>query len=876
MWTISIHDDLQPTSGFSEYYHHQRSFSAGATKPPVGDALRPPLCEDDVDNQDAIVRTYLMECSCLVEEILHSSNGWERSNEEEATTTGSSDETNQPISAMLILSDRCSRVAFADYMCRGFLSHFPSQQNGFSIQENIERSAQSLQDNRLTVFLEPLERNAMFSSSQYSVGTCRRRGFPMNEQKRRRPLSNTSYHSTTLTPYVLERSDFSCSNEGRLKILARIVVNKSVTRSGFYHGGSKATTDATYSAPRATVDSCAENVNDIPAQILDESTQKLERIRSQVNHLLCDWLRRKFDLHRALNHVATAVVQDRLRQQLSSGASGSNNGGKAIAFVANQAILPRKSGATHAPMASPPAVPFLAPVGSRYMHRTLCVEIPRVLACHLPPEIISSTQNDRKNVKDEQTQDVVDSNIISDLCQVSLTGLWIPCGVNLIVGGGYHGKSTLLRTIAAGVYNKVPGDGREFCVTVEDAITIRAEDGRYVNNCNISAFLSNLPRPAGITSSNTDTRHFSTSEASGSTSQAANIMEALELQTTALLIDEDVSAANFMARDGRMRALVMDESITPLLYRVNGLFHAHGVSSIVVVGGVGDWLDVADNVILMKNYSCFDATAKARSISKQFSHGHVQYAGRGVVHRLDWDKTMYTPAPRRPTAASTTPFDRDTTSIGLLDGGNGMNLVFHTTTTSSSWPEHQNIASTHDDEYTVNPYMIDVSRCEQLLGKKPQLYGCGLAVLWVIQASRSNPKLGMSELLDLLDRRMDEKGALSALLGGAGSGREDGCKEGYSGTEDLQIGRLRDVIDVCGFFYRPRRFEVGQAICRLRGISFEELPKFGTNDSSAVEDEDSLCAPEPFVVDEELQNTTNEEVDLVDLWNSRRKTKSFT
>ena len=142
-----------------------------------------------------------------------------------------------------------------------------------------------------------------------------------------------------------------------------------------------------------------------------------------------------------------------------------------------------------------------------------------------------------------------------------------------------------------------------------------------------------MPTPPGVEKS-LDTRHFSSRDSSGSTSQAANVVEAIEMGASALLVDEDVSAANFMARDGRMRALVMDESITPLLYRVNGLYNSHGISSVVVVGGVGDWLDVPHNVILLDKYVASDATKKANSISYQFSYGHVQYGGRGVVHRL--------------------------------------------------------------------------------------------------------------------------------------------------------------------------------------------------------------------------------------------------
>jgi Predicted ATPase of the ABC class len=165
---------------------------------------------------------------------------------------------------------------------------------------------------------------------------------------------------------------------------------------------------------------------------------------------------------------------------------------------------------------------------------------------------------------------------------VTLHGLLVKRGITLIVGGGYHGESTLLRCIAAGVYNKIPGDWREFCVTVPDALSIRAEDGRYVNNCNVSAFISNLPTfpldsiettestPAlsigTLAPPPSRTQHFSTGEASGSTSQAANMAEAIELGVTAMLVDEDVSAANFMARDGRMRALV---------YHI-GNFHSRG------------------------------------------------------------------------------------------------------------------------------------------------------------------------------------------------------------------------------------------------------------------------------------------------------------
>lgn len=229
------------------------------------------------------------------------------------------------------------------------------------------------------------------------------------------------------------------------------------------------------------------------------------------------------DATAVLSHVAVAVCQERLRAALAEA------GG--VAFVAKGSILPRKSGVSQAPMASPPAIPFEAPPESPALNRTLTVDLGR-----LRPFI------DPAGATDTNDMDASDSTTT-----VTLEGLLIPSGITLICGGGYHGKSTLLRCIAAGVYNKIPGDGREYSVTRTDALSVRAEDGRYVQNCNISAFISNLPSLPG-TQNPVDTQHFSSNEASGSTSQAANVIEALELGCKAMLVDEDVSAANFMAR----------------------------------------------------------------------------------------------------------------------------------------------------------------------------------------------------------------------------------------------------------------------------------------------------------------------------------------
>ena len=191
-------------------------------------------------------------------------------------------------------------------------------------------------------------------------------------------------------------------------------------------------------------------------------------------------------------------------------------------------------------------------------------------------------------------------------------GLGVRRGVTLIVGGGYHGKSTLLHAIERGIYDHVPGDGRERVVAVADAVKVRAEDGRRVAGTDISNFIGNLP-------GGDDTAHFHTENASGSTSQAAAIAEALELGSRCLLLDEDTSATNFMIRDARMQSLVSDpdEPITPFIDRARQLADGQGVSTVLVVGGSGDYFDVADVVIAMKAYVPQDVTESARRVADE-------------------------------------------------------------------------------------------------------------------------------------------------------------------------------------------------------------------------------------------------------------------
>jgi predicted ABC-class ATPase len=237
-----------------------------------------------------------------------------------------------------------------------------------------------------------------------------------------------------------------------------------------------------------------------------------------------------------------------------------------VGFVADGSVLPRVSGASDRPLGEG-AVPFEGPEELR-----VSVELPN-------------------------------RGVVS--------GMGVPEGVTLVAGGGFHGKSTLLSALSWGVYDHVPGDGRELVVTRPDAVKIRAEDGRSVAGVDISAMIGDLP-------GGRSTQDFSTPNASGSTSQAANIAEALEIGTSVLLVDEDTSATNFMLRDERMRELVHKEPISPFIDLVRPLHRTLGVSTVVVVGGVGDYLDVADLVILMEDYGPADATPRAREVTSKF------------------------------------------------------------------------------------------------------------------------------------------------------------------------------------------------------------------------------------------------------------------
>ncbi|MCI8863158.1 MAG: ABC-ATPase domain-containing protein [Lachnospiraceae bacterium] len=237
------------------------------------------------------------------------------------------------------------------------------------------------------------------------------------------------------------------------------------------------------------------------------------------------------------------------------------------AFLANGSILPRQSGVSDRPMQE--AVAFQSPASM------------------------------------EVTLDLPNRGPV--------TGMGIPKGITLFVGGGYHGKSTVLQALQYGVYNHIGGDGRELVITDESAWKLRSEDGRSVTGVDISPFIRQLP-------GRRDTRHFSTEDASGSTSQAANLMESMESGSTLLLIDEDTSATNFMIRDKLMQQVVApeEEPIIPFIERVRSLYEDFGISSVIVAGSSGSYFHVADTVVQMKEYVPYDITGRAKEAAAAF------------------------------------------------------------------------------------------------------------------------------------------------------------------------------------------------------------------------------------------------------------------
>jgi predicted ABC-class ATPase len=384
-----------------------------------------------------------------------------------------------------------------------------------------------------------------------------------------------------------------------------------------------------------------------------------------------------------------------------------------IAFVADGSQLPRASGASDRPLPAAESVAFDAPASLR-------VELP-----------LANPRNGR----------------------TTIAGLGIPRGVTLIVGGGYHGKSTLLRALERGVYLHVPGDGREWVVTDPGVVKIRAEDGRRVERVDIEAFISDLPQGRS-------TAAFSSDDASGSTSQAANIIEALEAGATGLLLDEDTSATNFMVRDARMQALVHrdDEPITPFLERVRELHERLSVSTVLVMGGVGDYFEVADHVIRMREFCPADVSAEARAI-----------VAAGAPRRSESRLPLSEVIARIPEADS---FDASRGRRDVKIDARGLDLILY---------------GREDLDLRGVEQLVDVS----------QTRAVGLAI-HLATARFMDGTATLSQVLDRLDAFFDAEGL-------------DGLDPFHRAGEHP------------GNFARPRRFEIAAAINRLRTVRMRQL-----------------------------------------------------
>ena len=341
------------------------------------------------------------------------------------------------------------------------------------------------------------------------------------------------------------------------------------------------------------------------------------------------------------------------------------------AFVANGSVLPRASGVSSKPMGD--GVKFMSP---KELEVTL--DLPR----------------GRR-----------------------ITGMGIRRGVTLIVGGGYHGKSTLLGALELGVYDHIAGDGREYVITDPSAVKIRAEDGRSIRKTDISLFISGLPNGK-------DTVAFETEDASGSTSQAANVIESIEAGTSLLLIDEDTSATNFMVRDELMQRVIRRdmEPITPFIERVRELYEGYGVSTILVAGSSGAYFHVADTVIQMDRYVPRDITALAKAEAGNFPI------------RVD------PPKPAAPLC-----FDRRPQPSPSFSGG-----------------DRTKIKTLPREGVMVNKEVIDLRYVEQLVDSE-QLTALGYCVVYALR-NLLDGRRDLRRVADELEAAID-RGTLAALCG---------------------------------------------------------------------------------------------------------------
>lgn len=378
-----------------------------------------------------------------------------------------------------------------------------------------------------------------------------------------------------------------------------------------------------------------------------------------------------------------------------------------MSFVADGAVLPRESGVSQRPMKK--AVPFESPEENR-----VSITIPHR--------------------------------------QEPLTGMALKKGIVLIVGGGYHGKSTLLNAIERGVYPHIKGDGREYVLTDPDSVKVRAEDGRQVTKVDISPFIKNLPH-------GTDTTAFSTENASGSTSQAANVMEALESGARTLLIDEDTSATNFMIRDERMQELVVQEKepITPFIDKIQQMRDDLDVSTILVMGGSGDYFQAADDVIMMDQYVPVNVTQKAKDIAAKYPS-----------ERKTAGEESFGTVPRR---------------------------AFLPNTLQTRKGKKEKVQAKGLFKLLMGREDIDLSGVEQLVDAS-QTRMIADILLHLDKKGQLKPDQSLPALLDQIEKQMDTKGLAS-----------------FGPFKDQHPGELA----------RPRRFEIAAAMNRIRTAAVKDI-----------------------------------------------------
>lgn len=362
-----------------------------------------------------------------------------------------------------------------------------------------------------------------------------------------------------------------------------------------------------------------------------------------------------------------------------------------VAFVANGSVLPRESGISSHPMKG--AKKFVSPESLE-----VTMELPH---------------------------------------KGTIRGMGIRKGITLIVGGGYHGKSTILTALELGVYNHIAGDGREYVIADETAVKLRSEDGRFIKNVDISMFINDLP-------SKTNTHDFSTKDASGSTSQAAGIVESIEAGSHLFLLDEDTSATNFMVRDAFMQKVVSPdkEPITPFLSRARDLYENLGISTILVAGSSGAFFHIADTVIQMDCYEPVDITDKAKALCEEFPI--MEEKAKPFVipqsHRI-MEK------------------DRD---------GATKRRDYRSGAVRKNAPEQLKLKRLGADSFAIGKQTVDLRYQEQLIDGE-QTAALGLLLKYAVE-HLVDGKRTIAEIVELLQKKLEEEGMQAVAERGEISG----------------------------------------------------------------------------------------------------------